>query len=135
MRRCLALAIGAVVLACAPPADAAWSASGTGPAAARAVVMPAGSQPSASVSGSDVTLRWPAALLPGATPVAGYVVTRYGANGQAVTVLAGCAGTVATTTCTEHNVPAGSWTYTDTPVQGNWNGPASPMSAPVPVGS
>jgi hypothetical protein len=99
------------------------------------MVMPAGLRPAAAVSGSDVTLRWPAAVLPNGTSVAGYVVDRFDASGRAVTVLASCAGTITSTTCTEHNVPAGTWTYTDTPVQQGWTGTPSPASAPVVVSS
>jgi hypothetical protein len=121
------------VLGTAAPADAAWGGTGTGSAAGRAVVMPAGQKPTASVTGSDVTLRWSAAVLPGGTPVAGYRLTRYDGNGNPVTVLAACSGTVASTTCTEHNVPSGTWTYTDTPAQDSWSGAPSPPSAAVVV--
>ena len=129
-----ASAVAALAWSMAVPADAAWSGAGSGPTAARAVVMPAGLKPSASASGADVTLRWPAALLPGGTPVAGYRLNRYDVNGGVVTVLANCDGTVTSTTCTEHNVPAGTWTYTDTPVQDSWTGLPSPPSLPVSVG-
>ena len=135
LRRLTAVpAIAGLVLTMAGRADAAWTGTGGGQAASRAMVMPTGMQPVASVTGSDVSLRWSAALLPGGTPVPGYLVRRYDVNGNAVTVLASCAGTIATTTCTEHNVAAGSWTYTDTPVQDNWTGPASPASTAVIVG-
>ena len=127
-------AAAALVLSIAARADAAWSASGTGQAESLATVMPSGSQPVARVSGSDVSLRWAAATFPGGSPVAGYVIHRSDPNGTAATVLANCAGTIATTTCTEHNVPAGTWTYTDSPVQNNWTGPPSPASAAVVVG-
>jgi hypothetical protein len=95
--------------------------------------MPAGNTPAVVVSGTDVTLRWPAASFPNGNAVSGYLVQRAGANGQPVTALANCAGTVSTTTCTEHNVPSGTWTYTDAPVQGGWTGAASPASAPVTI--
>jgi hypothetical protein len=129
-----ASAFAALVLTTGGPADAAWSGSGTGQAESLAMVMPTGSKPAASVTGSDVSLRWAAAQLPGGTAVAGYLIRRYDINGNAVTVQASCAGTITTTTCTEHNVPAGTWTYTDTPLQNNWTGPASPASAAVVVG-
>ena len=133
-RIAIALTLPAVVLCVAQPAEAAWTGNGGGSAAARAMVMPAGLKPTASVSGSDVTLRWPAALLPGPTPVAAYRISRYDSNGTAALVLASCAGTINSTTCTEHNVPAGTWSYTDTPVQDSWTGVASPPSNPVSVG-
>jgi hypothetical protein len=129
----LASVVAALVLAAAAPAAAAWSDDGAGAAAGRALVMPDGLRPVASASGSDVALRWPAALLPNGTAVGGYLISRFGANGQPVAVLADCAGTITSTTCTEHNVPAGTWSYTDTPVLDNWTGRSSPQSAPVTV--
>jgi hypothetical protein len=98
--------------------------------------MPAGNTPTASATGSDIVVRWPAASFPDGTDVAGYIVQRYDASiGAAATVGANCGGTVTGTTCTEHNVPSGSWTYTDTPVQANWTGAPSPASNPVGVGT
>jgi hypothetical protein len=129
-----AASFAALVLTLAGPADAAWTGGGSGQSASLSMVMPTGSKPAASVSGSDVSLRWAAALLPGGSAVAGYLIRRYDINGNAVTVLASCAGTITTTTCTEHNVPAGTWTYTDTPLQNNWTGAASPTSTAVVVG-
>jgi hypothetical protein len=129
-----AAALAVCTLCAAGPADAAWTSAGNGSAAGRAVVMPAGQKPAGSATGTDVTIRWATAQLPDGSAVAGYRISRYDSNGTAVAVLASCAGTIATTTCTEHNVPAGSWTYTDTPVQDNWTGQASPPSNPVAVG-
>jgi hypothetical protein len=117
----------------APSADAAWNGSGDGPAAGRALVMPAGQMPVARVSGTDVTVQWSAALLRAGTPVAGYRIRRYDVNGNPSFAQASCDATVATTTCVEHNVPAGTWTYTDTPLQQNWTGTASPPSNAVTV--
>jgi hypothetical protein len=114
-------------------AAAEWSSSGDGGAAGGALTMPAGNTPSGAVSGSDVSVRWLAATFPDGTAVAGYVVKRYGLNGAPVPVGAGCSGVVTTTTCTEHNVPSGSWTYTDTPVQDSWSGGESPPSSPATV--
>jgi len=136
-RRTIALvvAVGVLVLVPAGRSGAAWTAaSGTGGAAGRAMTMPAGQRPSAVASGADVTVRWPAALLPDGTPVAGYRIERLDGNGTAHAVAADCAADVSTTTCTEHGVPAGTWTYTDTPLQDAWTGATSGPSAPVTVG-
>ena len=122
-----------VALAVVGGAAAEWSSTGDDDAAGRAFTMPAGNTPSVSVSGSDVSLRWPAATFPDGTAVAGYLVERHGLNGAPVPVSAGCSGVVTTTTCTEHNVPSGSWTYTDTPVQDSWSGGESPPSSPATV--
>jgi hypothetical protein len=118
----------------APPVSAAWSAGATGHGRGAATTMPNGTQPVGTATGSSVTVRWAAATLGNGTPVAGYVVNRYDAlNGAAATVAPGCSGVLATTTCTEQSVPAGTWVYTDTPVQLNWIGGASPASAPIAV--
>jgi hypothetical protein len=115
-------------------AQASWVGGGSGQASALAYVMPSGSQPTARVSGASVSLRWPAAVFPNNQSVAGYTVRRFDAtNGAPATVGAGCAGTVTTTTCTELNVPSGTWIYTDTPTQHNWTGGQSSASASVTV--
>ena len=131
-----ALTVAVTVLVTqAPDALAAWTSAGAGTATAAATVMPTGQQPVVAVSGTSVSVRWPAATLPGGTAVAGYVITRFNAvNGTMASVGAGCSGVITSTTCTELAVPAGAWVYTDTPVQANWTGPASPASAPASVG-
>jgi hypothetical protein len=117
-----------------PPAQAAWSAGGSGNASASAYTMPIGSQPTAVASGTSVSVRWPAALFPAGQSVDGYVIQRYNAtSGAPATVGAACSGTVTSTTCTELNVPAGTWIYADTPVQDKWTGGSSPTSASVSV--
>lgn len=133
----LAVAVGVAdllaALAVAGSADAVWAAGGSGGGAGRSAVMPAGLQPVASVSGSDVTVRWPTAVLPTGAAVEGYRLNRYDANGQPVGASASCAGTITTTTCVEHNVPSGTWSYSDTPVQLSWSGATSPASVPVTI--
>ena len=113
---------------------AAWTAPGAGAGAGAATTMPTGGQPTGTATRQSVTLRWPAATMGNGTDVAGYVIARYNAvNGSQATVGPGCSGVVTTTTCTETSVPAGSWTYTDTPVQMSWTGGQSPPSAPISV--
>ncbi len=115
-------------------AQAAWSSSGNGTASSQSYTMPSGGQPTASVSGTSVKVSWPAALFPDNRGVAGYQLARFNAsNGNEATVGASCSGTVTATTCTEANVPAGNWTYADTPVQDNWMGGQSIASASVTV--
>lgn len=131
---CVVIAIAALCCVLPPAALAAWSAQGTGSAAGAATTMPTGSQPAGSANVSSVTVRWPAATMANGALVAGYIVNRYNAvNGAAATVGAGCSGVVTTTTCTEQSVPAGTWVYTDTPVQLSWTGGRSPASAPIVV--
>ncbi len=133
----LALSLaGGVSLALGPasPALAAWSAHGSASAAGAATVMPTGTAPSGSASGVNVTISWTAAKMASGTAVAGYTISRYNASsGASATVNANCSGTVTTTTCTEDSVPAGTWVYTDTPVQGHWTGGQSPDSASITV--
>ncbi|GIV00569.1 MAG: hypothetical protein KatS3mg014_2184 [Actinomycetota bacterium] len=113
---------------------AAWTAAGSGDAFGRAFAMPAGSTPSVSVTGRNVTLSWSGSTFPNGDPVDGYVVRRYPSGGGASqTVLADCAGTVTTTSCVEHAVPAGSWVYTITPVHASWTGTEGATSAAVTI--
>ena len=125
---CFALPLG---LSSTQQAEAAWTPGGSGFSSALAYTMPPGAQPSASASGSTVTLSWPTAFFPGSQAVAGYIIRRFdAATGSEATLGPNCSGTLTTTTCTETNVPSGSWTYTDSTVQGGWNGA---QSAPSPV--
>lgn len=131
----LALAAAAVAFT-SSTASAAWSAGGMGAAASGALTMPAGSTPSATGLRDSITVTWAAASLADGTAVSGYVIERFNSStGAPATVGAGCSGTVTGTSCTELNVPAGSWTYTDTPVIQLWTGAASAPSAPVTLGT
>lgn len=79
-------------------------------------------------------MSWTAAALSNGTGVAGYTVSRYDSvTGTQQVVGAGCSGVVTTTSCTESSVPAGSWVYTDTPVQLSWTGGQSGQSGTVVV--
>jgi hypothetical protein len=96
--------------------------------------MPNGNQPTVSVSGTSVSVTWPAAVFPDDQGVSGYVIERFDAlNGDLASIGANCSGTVSATSCTEQNVPAGSWIYTDTPVEDSWTGGQSPTSAVASV--
>ena len=131
MRWIAAVAIGSI-LAFAAPAGAQWPASGSGPAASAAALMPTGPTPTASASGSQVTVTWSAVDLSNGSAVAGYTVLRFNAvNGTQATVGAGCAEVVSATSCTEQAVPAGSWVYATVPVMNNWSGPQGPPSGSV----
>jgi hypothetical protein len=116
--------------------SAGWQPAAAGSGASKAKVMPAaaGAAPSGSAASHDVTVSWTAMQFADGGNVPGYVVTRYDAiTGAAQTVLSGCSGTVAATSCVEHSVPAGSWKYTMTPAAGTWRGVESPESATVIV--
>jgi hypothetical protein len=115
-------------------AAAAWGPTGTGSGAASARTLPAGNVPSGGTSLRNVTLTWTASTFPGGTPVPAYVVRRFNAVGGAESpVLSACSGLVAATTCTESNVPSGSWKYTITPAAGVWRGTQSAQSSSILV--
>jgi hypothetical protein len=132
VRRIATVLILAGVLAGA--AGAAWAPLGTGSGAASARSLPAGNVPSGGASLRNVTLNWTASTFAGGTPVPAYVVRRFNALGGAESaVLTACSGLVAATTCTENNVPTGSWKYTITPAAGAWRGTQSAQSSSILV--
>lgn len=136
MRRSLASGLAFLAVLVAPgAAGAAWSSSGSGGQAARAISLPGGNTPSASVSNRSVTVSWSASTLPGGAQVAGYQVRRYSTGGTLQSTGSGCSGTVSATSCTEAAVPAGTWRYAVVPVQGNWSGAESSRSTSVTVAS
>jgi hypothetical protein len=125
------------IAAAAQPAaaTAAWTHSGTGTPTAKAVSMPTGATPTASVSNRSVTVSWSASTMPGGGAVSGYLVKRYDTNGNAQTIGSGCSGTIAALTCTETSVPGGTWRYTVTPVKNNWVGTEGSQSSNATVAS
>jgi hypothetical protein len=115
-------------------AMAAWSVAGSGSVAGASAVMPTGLAPTASATGTQVALRWPAVTLSSGAAVSGYVVVRINTiNGTSVAAGGTCAGTVTTTTCTDSPAPSGAWAYADTPVQASWTGGQSAPSNTVTV--
>lgn len=134
MRRSAAIALVLALAAVFPAAAAAsWRPGGSGSGYSAAERMPIGGTPTASASGSEVTVGWPASTLPGGGAVGGYVVRRYNLSGEQQAVGAGCAGTVTALSCSEQGVLAGKWRYTVTPVLQVWRGTESAGSAPVSV--
>jgi hypothetical protein len=114
-------------------AMAAWSVAGSGSVAGAPAVMPTGLAPTASATGTQVALRWPAVTLSSGAAVSGYVVVRINTiNGTSVAAGGTCAGTVTTTTCTD-SPASGAWAYADTPVQASWTGGQSAPSNTVTV--
>jgi hypothetical protein len=134
--RALTSGLAALAVLVAPSAaGAAWSSSGSGGQAARAISLPGGNTPSASVSNRSVTVSWTATTLPGGAGAAGYEVRRYSTGGTLQSTGSGCSGTVTATSCTETAVPGGTWRYAVVPVQGNWKGSESSQSTAVTVAS
>lgn len=128
----LVVVAAALVGLVAAPAQARWTAT-SAPGTARAVAMtlPAIDAPVAILTGPDVELSWSAGT---AVAVDGYeVVARDTVGGGPRTVGGTCAGTVTTLSCTDADVPIGSWEYSIVPRLRLWTGPPSPVSAPVDV--
>lgn len=135
MRRLVALGLVLCLSVGAAVAWGYWSTTSVpgGAGAAAAVTVDQGATPTAVLTGQAVTVSWSASTLSNGQPVTGYTVARYDAASLAEqTILTSCTGTVTATTCTEDNVPAGSWKYAVTPVIGaNWRGAESARSATV----
>ncbi len=125
----------AVILAAAVmpgAAFASWSGGGVVSGQVQAATMPSGSAPAASASGHSVTVSWSAGKLSGQN-VTGYTVKRFTAGGAAQTVGSGCSGTITALSCTESSVPAGTWTYTVTPLLYSWLGSESAASSALTI--
>ena len=129
----IAIACLATGLGLSAPALGAWGSAGSGGSFAKARSLPTVAAPTTSSSGRNVTVSWTAPG--GATPIDGYVVKRYNGSGVQQSILAGCTGTVAATSCTEAAVPAGSWRYSVTAARSNWRGTESDKSVTVTVGA
>jgi hypothetical protein len=132
-----AILTAVIIAAAAQPAAAiaTWAHTGSGSPSAKAVSMPTGSTPTASVSNRSVTVSWSASTMPGGGAVSGYTVKRYDTNGNLQTIGSGCSGAVSALTCTETSVPSGSWRYTVTPTKNNWVGGESSQSSTATVAS
>lgn len=122
----------------ASQASAYWSGYGSslpGAASAQAAALGPGATPGAGRVGStnDVKVEWTASALSAGPAATGYTVTRYArGSSTAVPATGGCAGRIASLTCTEATVPAGEWEYTVTPWYGAaWRGAESPRGAVV----
>ena len=94
-----------------------------------------GKRPTITATGSTATVSWAPSTLTSGAPVTGYDVARYDVGGASQPVSAGCSGTISTLTCTENDVPDGTWQYTVTPRIGLWVGTESPKSLETTVGT
>src|SRR5215210_7980418 len=105
--------------------------------AAAATSVNQGNTPTAVVSGDgrSVTVSWSSSTLTDGAAVDGYLVKRYDAiSNVAQTIGASCQGTVVATSCSEQNVPAGSWKYAIVPLKGTfWQGGESAKSTSVTI--
>ena len=107
-----------------------YSSGALGIGGSQAQFMPAGSTPTTSAVGHDITVSWAQSVLASGTAVNGYVVSRFDMTGVQQTTLSGCNAVVAGLSCTENSVPTGAWQYTVTPRFTLWTGTPGPKSAP-----
>ena len=130
----LALAV-ALILALPLTASANWFLDAFGGAGyGRAHTMPAGDTPSLAVNGRSVNVSWDKNVLTGGTDVQDYIVRRYDASsGTLQNTRSSCDNYVSTLSCTEGNLPPGTWTYSVTPRFENWLGAESAPSAPLTI--
>jgi hypothetical protein len=132
VRRLTVPVVAAVaVTVSAGAALAAWtigSIGASGRGAAR--TLPTGPTPTATAGGSTVTVSFTqvslGASVLGSLSGGGYTVKRYSSGGAAQTVGTACnatiSGSAASLSCAESSVPAGTWSYTVTPVLSGWTG-------------
>src|SRR3954469_5358667 len=123
-RRVLVLTAIAV-FAIAVSAFAYWTAEtgSGGSGASTATSVNQGPTPAVTTQdGRKVDVSWGASNLDAGQAVDDYTVKRYDADTDTLaTTLASCTGTITGLSCTESNVPTGSWKYTVTPQVGdNW---------------
>ena len=132
MRKLLAVVLAVILTVVAAIAWGFWTAGAAagGNGGATATSVNQGATPTASVTGTVVTVSWAARTLANGTAVSGYLVKRYNAaTSVEQTILSACTGTIAALTCNETGVPIGSWKYTVTPVIANfWQGAVSAYS-------
>ena len=133
-RAALVVTAMCLLVGAARPAGADWALTSPGSGYGKATSLSAGTTPTTSVAGRNVTVTWTKVSLPDGSGVAGYRVRRYNASsGTEATISSSCDVVVSTLTCTEDGVAAGSWRYGITPVQGNWIGAEETLSSAVTV--
>jgi fibronectin type 3 domain-containing protein len=116
-------------------AFAAWSTIATGAGRAHSTDLPAGQGVSRTYTDPNAALQWVAQTINGTTVgVQGYRVQRLRASDGAVQAIgAGCAGDLTGTSCTEANVPEGTWQYQVRPFHQQWQGAWAPIGAALNV--
>ena len=117
-----------------------WSGAGTagdGAGGAGAATVNQGAAPTAGENGSaNVVVKWGSSSLSNGVPADGYIVKRFDAEtGTQAAIGAGCAGTIAATSCVVPETPVGHWEYSVTPVFGEtWRGDEGLKSGAVNTG-
>lgn len=134
MRRSLAAATALAVLGFAAPAIAAWTSSGSGSGTATAGTITASGVPSVTADGSDFDLAWSPGSVSGGG-VVGYEAQRSSDNGSTWSDVGNNCGSAASpitaTSCTDKNVPAGTYQYRVISRFQDWEAATSGASASV----
>ena len=135
-RRTTASLIGALlaVLALTGVAYAYWSTRGTGTAAASTgTLSPATGVTATSPSLATASVSWTAPTAPGTGGTLRYYVTR----NTGITTSAACGtsatSTITTSSCTDSNVPGGTYTYTVVTVFNSWTATSAASNTVTPV--
>jgi hypothetical protein len=125
----LAMATVGLLIGSVAFAFGAWGGSGSGGGSSKAHSLPTGNSPTTSINGRNVAVSWTTSSYAGSTNVSDYTVKRYDSGGTVQSIGSNCSGTISALTCTESNVPSGSWKYSVTPKAGNnWVGTESSQS-------
>jgi hypothetical protein len=112
-------------------AYASWTPSSAVVIHASTITMPTFySAPAVQAQGRRVVISWVAQNVETGVKVERYIVVRRDPSGHHEQVC----DTVADT-CRETAVPAGAWTYTVRTAYASWQGPDSPASVPVKIGT
>lgn len=128
------IVVGASCLGSSGGVDASFMATGQGPAAARAVVVPAAATPAPSASGQNVTVSWTATQIVPGVSAARYTVRRFNGSGTLLATLTDCA-TGGATSCVDSGLANGDYKFTVAAGYQSWNGPQSAFSATVTAGA
>ena len=143
MKRLSAVTVAVVaVVGTAGAALAAWTIGSLGASGrSTARTLPVGPTPTATASGSTVTVSFSQVSVGGSVlgslAGGGYTVKRYNGAGAAQTMNAACnttlSGSGATLSCAEAGVSSGTWSYRVTPRLSGWTGVEGVASSAVTV--
>jgi hypothetical protein len=96
-----------------------------------ALTMPTfASAPTVQPQGRRVMISWAGQNVEKGVKVERYIVARHDSSGRRAKVC-----DTAADTCRDAAVPDGAWTYTVRTVHASWQGPDSPASVPVKIGT
>ncbi len=121
----IAAAAATLVVLQPQAASAAWAATGSGNAPARATYMHRAAAPTATQVGSSVNLSWAAVTLDEGTPATGYTVLRHSGIGVVTPI---CTTVEPTRSCTDTAPVQGTVQYGVVARFRSWTGQESPLT-------